>query len=371
MARARLARNAPLPRPSRARAVAGALVVLTAVAAVFAPADPSLIERVFSRGVYPVLQPALTSLSSLAPFALLDAWILAGLALVIRACWRIARPARGSRLAALARAIGRGAVMLAALYLVFLACWGLNYRRLPLTAQVQFSTASVTPEAADALAVRAIATLNAQHGGAHAEIASSPSMSALRAQLVPAFTGAQRALGQTSIATPGRPKTSLLSPYFRWASIDGMINPLGLEVVVNPDVLPVERPFVVAHEWGHLAGWAHESEAGYLAWLTCQGGSRAAQYSGWLSIYWHLRRALPRERLQALERDLAAGPRADLRAIAARLARGQPAIQRASWKTYDQYLKANRVPSGVASYDEVLQLVLGVALDADGRPRRR
>lgn len=370
MVRVRLARNAPPRRPSRARLVAGAVVVVTAAAAAFVPADPVLVERVFSRGVYPVVQPVVTSLSSLVPFALLDAWLLLAVALLGRACWRIAR-AGGSRLAAVGGAAWRGLVLAAAVYLVFLASWGLHYRRQPLTARVQFSAARVTPEAADALAVRAIAALNAHHAGAHAEIAASPSMTALRAQLAPAFTSAQRALGHTAIATPGRPKTSLLTPYFRWASIDGLINPLGLEVIVSPDVLDVERPFVVAHEWGHLAGWAHESEAGYMAWVTCLGASRAAQYSGWLSIYWHLRRVLPRERLQALERTLAPGPRNDLRGIAARLARGLPAIQRASWQTYDQYLKANRVPSGVANYDEVLQLVLGVQADVDGRPRLR
>jgi hypothetical protein len=370
MARVRLARKAPARRPSRGRLVAGVLVVLTALVAAFVPAEPALVERVFSRGVYPVVQPGVTSLSSLAPFALLDAWLLLGVALLGRAGWRIAR-ARGSRLTALGGAAWRGLVLAAVVYLVFLASWGLHYRRQPLTSRVQFSAGRVTPEAADALAVRAIGALNAQHAAAHAEIAASPSMSALRAQLAPAFTRAQRALGHSSIATPGRPKTSLLSPYFRWASIDGLINPLGLEVIVSPDVLDVERPFVVAHEWGHLAGWAHESEAGYVAWVTCLGGSRAAQYSGWLSIYWHLRRELPRQRLEVLERTLAAGPREDLRGIAARLARGQPAIQRASWQTYDQYLKANRVPSGVANYDEVLQLVLGVEMDSEGRPRLR
>src|SRR5690606_39996891 len=50
-------------------------------------------------------------------------------------------------------------------------------------------------------------------------------------------------------AVPGRLKRSLLGFYFRWASIDGMVNPFGLEVLRNPDLLPFERPFVAAHEW--------------------------------------------------------------------------------------------------------------------------
>ena len=40
-----------------------------------------------------------------------------------------------------------------------------------------------------------------------------------------------------------------------------MLNPFGLETIVLPDLLPYERPFVVAHEWAHLAGHADEAEA--------------------------------------------------------------------------------------------------------------
>ena len=77
-------------------------------------------------------------------------------------------------------------------------------------------------------------------------------------------------------AVPGIPKTSLLGLYFRRAAIDGMTDPLFLEVIVNPDVLPMERPFVVAHEWAHLAGYAAEDEANFVAWLTCTEAAPAA-----------------------------------------------------------------------------------------------
>jgi hypothetical protein len=346
------------------------LVVVVAIAAAVAPTSPALVERYFSRGVYPVVQPLLTSASSLLPFAVLDVWMAIGLLLLVRAAWRVARESGRARWRMAARTLGRATVGAAAVYLVFLACWGLNYRRAPIVTGFDFDRARVSAARVDDLALRAVAQLNALHRSAHDELAAAPTRSAVRLRLAPAFSDAQRALGAARLATPGRPKVSMLSPYFRWASIDGMVNPFGLEVIVNPDVLPVELPFVIAHEWGHLAGWAHESEASYVAWVTCLGGDRAAQYSAWLSIYWHVRRALPRERLAAVERDLASGPRLDLRAVAARLARGQPAVQRASWQTYDQFLKANRVEAGVASYDDVLTLVLGLAPDERGRPRR-
>jgi hypothetical protein len=65
---------------------------------------------------------------------------------------------------------------------------------------------------------------------------------------------------------------------------------------------------------------------------------------------------------------LARGPRDDLAAIAARLSTVQPAVARASWSTYDRFLKANRVPEGVRSYDDVVRLVVGSLADQPNRP---
>jgi hypothetical protein len=183
----------------------------------------------------------------------------------------------------------------------------------------------------------------------------------------------QRELADAPPAVPGRLKRTMYGPFFRWTSVDGMVNPFGLEVLANPDLLPFERPFVAAHEWAHLAGYAHEAEANFVGWLACVRGAAPAQYSGWLSLYWQVSGELPsREREQVAE-ALHDGPRADLRAVAARLRRGDlPALRRASWLVYDSYLKANRVESGVRSYGEVVTLILRAGLaDGAGPVRRR
>jgi len=354
------------------RGVAARLAIVAgAVALAWAPMDPAWVERVYARRWYPLLQPLVTSLSSLSPVALLDVWIVLALLASAWAGWRVLRAPSGTRIGAVARVLARGVVAASVVYIGFLACWGLNYRRQPITEGLDFDRARVTAAEVDAASQRAVAELNRLYQPAHADLKVTPTWAAVRVRLAPAFAAAQRALGQRRQATAGRPKISILSPFFRWATVDGMVNPLGLEVIVNPEVLPVERPFVIAHEWGHLAGWARESEASYVGWLTCRAGDHAARYSGWLSLYWHLRRDVPRDRLPAIDALLDAGPRRDLAAIAARLRRGQPLVQRASWRTYDQFLKANRIDEGVRSYDEVVTLVLGTAADLEGRPRRR
>jgi hypothetical protein len=93
--------------------------------------------------------------------------------------------------------------------------------------------------------------------------------------------------------------------------------------------------------------------------VTCQRSDDLARYSAWLDLYLHLARDVTPAARASMAARLARGPRDDLSAIAARLATVQPAVARASWQTYDRFLKANRVPEGVRSYDEVVRLVVG------------
>jgi hypothetical protein len=349
--------------PSAALIVVALGVALTALPA-------SSVERVYARGWYPVFQPFLTSFSSLIPIALFDLLIVSLAAWAVSRVYPVLRAAGDRR-----RRIAIAAVDLAAgasiVYLLFLGLWGLNYRRVPLEAQMDFSRGRVTQATVQTLATRSVQEINRLYAPAHADPAAAASLQALRVRLAPAFAQAQRDLGATTLATPARPKAPLISPFFRWATVDGMVNPFGLEVLINPDVLPIERPYVVAHEWGHIAGWAREGEAGYVGWLTCLHGDDVARYSAWVSLYLHLRGDVPPAVRARLDRGLAAGPLRDFAAIRERLERGRPAVQRASWRAYDTFLKANRVEEGIQSYDEIVSLVIGIATDPDGKPRRR
>jgi len=337
-----------------------AVIVLAALVALMAPLPSSTIEAWYSRGLYPPLQRALTAMSNLAPFALLDVAALAALAAWVAVVVGILRTNRPA--GALAAIAVRLVVFTAVSYLVFLALWGLNYRRIPLERKLDFDQALVTREAARTLGSEAVRVVNATYAGAHAALPQP-------ASLQPPFAAAQQLLGATETARPGRPKRSVLGFYFRWAAIDGMTDPFFLEVILNPDVLPIERPFVLAHEWAHLAGYADESEANFVAWLTCTRGDSVAQYSGWLALYAHVSGALPRDDRRALAERLDPGVRQDLIAINARILRSAPVVRRAAQDVYDSYLKANRVERGILSYDAVVRLVLGSRFEPGWTPR--
>ena len=70
-------------------------------------------------------------------------------------------------------------------------------------------------------------------------------------------------------------------------------------------------------------------------------------------------RRLPPDARDRVWAGLYDGPRADLRAIAARMREAVPVVRRNANRVYDRYLRANRVDAGIASYGLVVDLLLG------------
>lgn len=329
------------------------LVGLALIAALL-PVSEDLVESLYSRGAYPWIQRALTSWSNLVPFALFDALVFAVVAGWMVLLWRDSRRRRWP--ITVWRAVVRTVTLAAALYLAFLASWGLNYRRVPLESALQIDYRAVTPASAERLLRAAVAELNRLHA------ARQPDREALNPSLSAAFAAAQTRLGVTRPAVPGRPKRTLIDPYFRAASVDGMTDPWFLETMTLSTLLPIEQPMIVAHEWAHLAGYADEGEANFVGWLTCVRGDAAARYSAWLFLYMEAAGAVDAPARRAIAASLDAGPRADLQAIADRVrAQVNPRVQAIGWRLYDRYLKANGVEQGTRSYSDVIRFVLGSA----------
>lgn len=358
----------PYNREVRTRIKVG--TVIAALVCAFAPVSPSFVERWYSTGVYPRIQHVLTPISNLIPFALFDVLTVGTVIVVLGSIVRAVRRARQTRrFSILLITLGNVVFGAAVAYLLFLAVWGFNYRRMSMAERLVLDGERPTAEAVRALGQQAVQALNALHESAHARGDTAPWRDeAMRG----AFERAQRFLTDGPAAVPGRLKRTIYGPYFRWTSVDGMVDPFALEVMANPDLLPVERPFVAAHEWAHLAGYADESEANFVGWLTCVQGDARAKYSGWLFLYWQLSGEVSAADRTLLVSMLESGPRRDIEDIVERLRRGRwPLLQQSSWKVYDQYLKANRVEAGVRSYGLVVTLILRAQFDEQWRPKVR
>ena len=165
--------------------------------------------------------------------------------------------------------------------------------------------------------------------------------------------------GRPRPTVPARPKPTLLAPYFRMAGVDGLTAPAMLETLLNPDLTGPERPFVLAHEWAHLAGYAPEADASFVAWRTPQQArpGRALQ-----------RLAVPAERggpPGAAPRRAARRWRPSTLVPRAGSRRRSVAAPRPRWTSCsgsdgactDGYLRSQGVTEGLRSYSRVVELI--------------
>lgn len=336
-------------------------VIGSAAALAVLPLPADWVESVYSNGAYPRLQSVLTSWSNTSTVAWFDVLLAVVATAWVALAWRDLR--RTHWLRACGRVGLRTATLGSVLYLLFVATWGLNYQRVPLEEKLAIDYRAATPDATEALARTAVRALNRLHPLPRPDLPSWPAQP--EPSLVAAFGAAQRELGSTGVFRPARPKWTVLDAYFRVASVDGMTDPFFLETLTLSRLLPMERPMVMAHEWAHLAGYADEGEASFVGWLACTNGDAVAQYSAWLFLYSEAVVGLGVPGRQRVSAELAAGPRADLAAIARRIRSDvSPLVSAMGWGVYDQYLKANGVERGRESYTDVVRLVLGTRIGA-------
>jgi hypothetical protein len=321
------------------------------------------IEPVYSNGAYPIWERVAFNITNSLPWSLGDFVALAGVAAIV---WEIVRFARRPK----RRAAQLGTLLLTCaailgLYAVwFELSWAWNYARAPLETRVRYDPTRVTPQAASALRRRAMSQLNALAKSAHARATLPLDLVALRGAWLPAV---QR-VGDTWVPLVGAAKPTVADPFMLATGTQGFINPFTLNVATASDLLWFERPFDYAHEWSHVAAYAREDEANYLAIVTClRSTDPAVRYAGWFELFLYLPQKphyARREFVPLVWRDFAALRRRDARHINVMLAHW-------SWRTYNVYLKTNRIAAGIANYDEVTRLMLGVPLDERGLPIAR
>jgi hypothetical protein len=316
------------------------------------------VREIYASRVYPTLQSSLTTVSNSVQIPLFD--VTVGVAAVVL-LWIALRAIGASRhrrsVGPLLRGLLAGALLLTTIYLWFLVAWGLNYARPSLERRMAFDAARITPIALQLLAQRAVSETNRTYDAAHA--AGFPAIDAAPLPLADAVRQVARELGQPASAVVAHPKRSMFSPFFRASGVSGMLAPFFLETIVNPDLTGPERPYVLAHEWAHLSGFAPEADAGFVGILASLRADVPSQYSAWLALVSECASQLAPATRNLVLQELAAGPRSDQAAINARLRALVPQVERVAWATYDRALKSQGVVEGVESYSRVVQLLLG------------
>jgi hypothetical protein len=250
-----------------------------------------------------------------------------------------------------------GAALLAGLYFVFQMGWGLNYLRAEL-AEALFSgeeTSAASPVNYEGMArdMMALANQLQRQWGDRPTRQWLPDLDPLVDDSI------RRTVGLTSPALLSQPpptKILMADELLSMFGVSGFFSPFFMEPHVNGALLPWELPCVMAHEKAHFMGFASETDANLVAYISClRSPSDHLRYSEAVRVLLALNRAIGDGRWQELVREgLSERVKKDIRARNERILAHQRRYYRLfklQRRINDLYLRLNSQELGAASYE--------------------
>ncbi len=333
-----------------------------------AAGHPAGVERLYARGVYPVVVRVVSALTGWVPFSLAEALLallvvgaIVLLVLAVRALFR-----RGGRLRRVVDGAAGLALALGLALAAFDLLWGLNYDREPVAVLRGLGPVGAVPAGElEALASDLLADAARIRAGLPED-----AQGALR--LTDGIRGALRraaraydALDLDGLPTPaatGHPKPVALSALMSYLGIGGIFIPFTSEPNVNVTLPDWEIPFTACHEAAHQRGFAREDEANYVSYRAClRHPDPDFRYSGTFRAGLYVLGALggaDRERYARLRQGLDPALLRDLAALAAWRLRYQSRLAEVQDRVNDRYLKTQGQREGVRSYGRMVDLLV-------------
>ena len=325
---------------------------------------PEIIERYYSRMLFPVLRWLIDYLLAWLPLPLIYLFLIGLAYLVVRGVarwWRGAFQHPWQK--AVAGVLGIGAFLSGGIFL-FLFLWGFNYGRLPIEEQLglglePLSFSELKEEFAHETEV--IKRLRKEIPGANRNPISEEMLpenleKKLRAEL-------ESWLAQHGFSTVGRVRGRYVLPkgiFLRFSS-SGLYFPFTGEGHIDAGLHALQKPYVMAHELAHGYGFGDEGTCNFLGYLACiQSEDPLIAYTGHLN-YWRTLAAdylqYEPEKYREFRESLPLGIQSDLDAINEVLLRYPDILPRFRYYAYDAYLKSQGIHEGMKNYDRVTMLV--------------
>ncbi len=309
------------------------------------------VEYYYTNGVYPFIAKLFSWLSSRIPFSLWDIFWVLTILLVI--CGLILAVFRKIKWRWLGLRIAR---TLALLYTFFYLIWGFNYFRPRIETRIGWER-----QKADETVFRSLLDTIIVHTNSSYHPISPDDYPTIDRLVEESYRKNSKALGINYPNGSRRPKTMLFSSFFAKSGVSGYFGPFFNEIHLNYYLLPMEYPYVLAHEKAHQFGITNEAEANLAAFVVCTtSDDRRLQYSGYVNLLvYFLSDASHLKDVKEYVRMIDKPVILDLR------------FQRSHWqglqnKTLDQvqtaannaYLKTNHIEEGVKNYNQVVALVI-------------
>jgi hypothetical protein len=313
--------------------------------------NPGFTEHYFSKGIYPVIAIAFSWFSHLFPFSLWDVFwmffillILTGLTLAIfkkiNFKWYLLRLAQ----------------FLAILYSLFYIAWGFNYFRPGIETRVNWQMPK-----ADEQNFRSILDTIIKGANSSRTIISKNDYSVIDKLVEDSYRKNSRELGIGFPDGIRKPKKMIFSSFFAKMGVNGYFGPFFNEIHLNSFLLPVEYPFILAHEKAHQFGIASEAEANLAAFIICSTSEdKRLQYPGYIYLLgYFLSDAAHLKDQNEYVGKISKPVMADMQFLR-KYHQGleNRTLRHAQTKANNVYLKTNHIKSGVRNYNQVVALTI-------------
>ena len=321
---------------------------------------PHASEKIYSENIYPFLAGLLSSASRMFPFSLWDSFwavFLLGLLFAVAGIFM-----RWIRLKEFAYQL---AGLLAVLFSYFYLSWGFNYFRPPLNERMGFQLEEIDKEEFRSALDSVIVNVNrnyikidySDYQGIDSAVEISYSSNATLLDL--SYPNGFR-----------RPKKMIFSNIIAKFGVSGYFGPFFNEINLNKKILPMEYPFLLAHEKAHQFGIAAEADANMAAFIVCSRSENSElRYSGYfcLMLYFLEDAQYLADYHQYLLK--LSKPVIDELRFRQEYYYGiqNEKMEKAHEKVYDAYLKGNNVSQGVEDYNHVVELVISWVKNSSGR----
>ena len=335
---------------------------------------PGVVESAYGRGLGPWLVRPMSLFLGLVPFALVEIVLVGYLALLVvrggravRDVVKLGRTPRNALLAGLLVLVRDAGVLLVLFYVL----WGFNYARAPLSERLDWPEwAAPEPATVAALAAQAVDAANLAYREIHgSDDAGVPTQMPIdlgaldRALEIGWELAADRlSLPASTARRYGPVKRLLLTPIVARFGVAGFYFPWTGEANVLWDTPAVNRSHSMAHEKAHQRGIGPESEASFLGFIAAANAPHPhARYSAFVFAQRQLVAAVAAtdpEAAQELVARRVPGMRRDLADLAEYWARYRGLGTRVGRAVNDQFLRANRVQGGIASYGLSVRLLI-------------
>ena len=341
---------------------------------------PGFTETIYGRGIGPLFASLLSNISGIIPVSLAEilvvVFVVRQLFGVIKGFSQVRNDDRQFSNAVAAGVLRLGAdvgIVVTTFYLL----WGFNYARPSLEVRQQWNGSHAQVEELARLAQEMINAANFEYVSiTGSEDLGQPTTGPQHATLVEQLSTCWKSaegilrLPRSALLGFGNPKRSWASLVLDYGQTSGFYFPWTGEANYNRGTPDVSTPQVIAHEMSHQRGFAREDEANFAGYLAASLSDESyPRYSAYVFAQRQLLSALSgydTDHARELVRQRLPGVQRDIRAANAYWQQFEGHASRTTRSMNNAYLRTNRVPGGILSYNRSVELLIGYARSRGG-----